>query len=101
MPTHVLIVLFVLFGLWFCRAIYKNWRGYVHWSQAQQFHDDMFNKIRELRDDPSISDAKWREWLPLCRFSDDLLRQCSQLPFCSLEQMVQEEIEPDSYPSPH
>lgn len=41
---------------------------------AVQVHFDLFDKLLLLRDDPFMSDHKWREWPPICRYSDQMLK---------------------------
>ncbi len=94
----ILIALFVLCLLVYLVYSYRCRRDEKRLELAQMFHNDLFNKMRKLRDDPFMTDEKWREWLPICRFSDDLLGQC--LPsFYSLEGMVKREIKPDEQPN--
>lgn len=54
---------------------------------AFQIHSDLFDKLTELIDDPFMSDYKLREWLPICRYSDDLILQV--LPKTKLMQLEQ------------
>lgn len=49
-----------------------------YWGKVdlvERFHVDLFNKIVELKRDPFMSDHKWKEWLPICRYFDQLLWQ--------------------------
>ncbi|MBI2669610.1 MAG: hypothetical protein HYX20_00465 [Candidatus Yanofskybacteria bacterium] len=56
---------------------------------ATQVHFDLFEKIIESADDPFMSDQKWKEWLPICRYSDDILREVlPKAQLASLENIV-------------
>lgn len=43
--------------------------------EAFDLHCDMWEKIQELLDDPTISDTKWKEWLPIF---DEVDRYCEK-----------------------
>lgn len=64
---------------------------------AEQIHFDLLWKLREMRDDPFMSDQKWHEWLPICRYADEILRKVlPKTKLMNLEEFVYQIInEPD------
>lgn len=53
------------------------------------FHVDLLQKILELKKNPFMSDQKWRELLPVCRYSDELSRRVyPKTRLISLEELV-------------
>lgn len=44
--------------------------------EAFDLHCDMFDKYRELMEDPLMSYLKWKEWLPIFEAADN---RCEQL----------------------
>lgn len=45
--------------------LYRSRRASEQSLHATYYYCDMGNLFLELRDDPSMDSAKWREWLPL------------------------------------
>jgi hypothetical protein len=41
---------------------------------------DMSSKLRQLIDDPTMTDAKWRQWLPVFEEADAIVRSKTTLP---------------------
>lgn len=56
------------------KVLFKKMTKKEQEEWAEQMHFDLLDKILELKDDPFMSDYKWREWLPVCRYSDTIVR---------------------------
>ena len=49
----------------------KTGREFRAWSEAFDLHCDMYDKYRELLDNPLMTYLKWKEWLPLFEAADE------------------------------
>lgn len=61
---------------------------------AVQVHFDLYNKLLGMLYDPFMSDQKFREWLPICQYADEMLK--SILPktnLTSLESLIHKIID--------
>lgn len=59
---------------------------------------DMLSKIGELVKDPAMSSEKWKEWLPICEYTDErfyISFNLNKKSFLSLARIVERNI---SYP---
>ena len=60
-------------GVWFWLSSSSEsflHRGAMLEKEGVTLDCDMYAKLRELFDDPAMTDAKWREWLPVFEFAD-------------------------------
>lgn len=78
---------------WARKLLFKKMTRRERKEWALQTHLDLFQKIIDLLDDPSMSDSKWREYLPICRYSDTILKQVlPNTPHRQLEDIVRQII---------
>ena len=76
-----LIVLFIAFTCPFYgdayyqvrKKLFKKMTRSEQEGWVESIHFDLFNKLMSMRDDPFMSDQKWRKWLPVCRYADEML----------------------------
>lgn len=89
----------LLLSTWFFGVHHRIFRifrkGYLSPQEktefVERFHNDLFDKILGLKRDPFMSNQKWKEWLSVCRYSDQLLWQVlPRTRLTSLEKMVRE-----------
>ena len=63
--------------------------------QAMCMHNDLFDLIRQMYDNPFVMDSDWRALLPVCRYSDDwYARTWPDLKPFKLESCVREILDP-------
>ena len=94
----IALVIYFVFVLYLLVWVHKENKDNRRLELAETFHNGLFDKICELRNDPLMTDEEWQEWLPICKFSDDLLRRC--LPsFNSLEEIARREIKLNDQPN--
>ena len=69
------------------------------WSRVEREWQLMFQKLEELRDDPTMSDLKWAKWLPVFEYMDRYYARHNFLGahVSSLAELVREEIDDDRY----
>ena len=61
-------MLLILGGLYYSLRLERQSRREM---EAFDLHCDMYDKYRELVDDPLMSYLKWKEWLPLFEAADE------------------------------
>lgn len=107
-PLVFLIIILIAFTFpWYSdiyyqarKLLFKKLTKKEQEEWAVQAHDDLLKKLLELIDDPCMSYYKWREWLPICKYSDTILRQAlPKTQLTCLEEFVHQIMdEPDEIP---
>ena len=67
--------LFGIIALIAIRWVVKDYRESKMESQAIHLDCDMSSKFKELLDDETMTDDKWRDWLPVFEFADAEIRR--------------------------
>ncbi len=60
-------IIFATFCIWW---MWKDTKHANRQSRGIRLDCDMSAKFRELLDDPTMNDEKWKEWLPVFEFAD-------------------------------
>ena len=96
-PTIFLVIILIATTLPFYNDIYYQIRKklfkkmtrseYEDW--VEQIYFDLLKEFVRMRDDPFMSDQKWREWLPIFRYADELIQKTfPKIKYRSLGNMV-------------
>jgi hypothetical protein len=75
---------------------YNLRRRFTKSHKAFTEHRDLYDKLMELRDDPAMTDGKWKTWIPVCEYVDEVVRRNYDNPKNlgeSLTEFVRREIE--------
>ena len=69
------------------------------WAQADEIRDLMFRKYLELVEDPTMTDQKWSQWLPVFQYIDELYEQHNHIcvPVSKLADKVRNQIDDDCF----
>lgn len=72
-----ILIIVVLIG---ALLIIRSYRKSEKWMKAFDLHNDMFDKYVELAEDPLVTDAEWKEWLPVFEEADKIFaRDCPDM----------------------
>ncbi|MEO8065924.1 MAG: hypothetical protein ABI643_03695 [Candidatus Doudnabacteria bacterium] len=82
-----------------CLLSRRKSKEFKLWAKADTERDLLCRKLMELVNDPTMSDRKWAEWLPVCEFVDKNYEQNNHLGIFvfSLADVVRQQIDDDSY----
>lgn len=87
------IILAVLLIFWHFR-LYRERQSFKRWVEADRIHVEMYHKYCELVDDCTMTQAKWKEWLPIFEHADQIYESSNYLgiKFDRLADYVRREI---------
>ena len=70
------LLILIMAGICILYHHIKTGREYKRWSEAFDLHCDMYDKYRELLENPLTTYLKWKEWLPIFEEADE---RCKRL----------------------